>query len=155
MFVHKLVIFLMVCALLPGAHAYFSHGKTKMFPTSRAVSPKRSPVKVSSTQLQVLPQIVFAASCAGAVFSYVYFNIDSIKAVCIHMNICTTYCKFYLNVSNQYLSSFVNLSWLTFIKSPLFAFIWLGTKRNNRPNHDTTSWHDTHSTREAEGNFDN
>lgn len=33
----------------------------------------------SSTQLQVIPQIIFAASCAGAVFSYVYFNIDSIK----------------------------------------------------------------------------
>ncbi len=25
------------------------------------------------------PQILFAASCAGAVFSYIYFNIDSIR----------------------------------------------------------------------------
>lgn len=31
-------------------------------------------------QLFLAPQIAFAASCAFAVFSYVYFNIDSIKA---------------------------------------------------------------------------
>jgi hypothetical protein len=33
--------------------------------------------------LFLAPQIVFAASCAGAVFSYVYFNIDSIREVCL------------------------------------------------------------------------
>ena len=34
---------------------------------------------VTSSKLYVLPQIAFAASCAGAVFAYVYFNIDEIK----------------------------------------------------------------------------
>ena len=31
------------------------------------------------TELNVFPQAVFAAGCAGAVIAYVYFNIDSIK----------------------------------------------------------------------------
>jgi hypothetical protein len=42
----------------------------------------KNPIKVKPlTVNNLLPQIVFAASCAGAVFSYVYFNIDSIKEV--------------------------------------------------------------------------
>ena len=32
-------------------------------------------------KVKLVPQIVFAAACAGAVFSYVYNNIDSIKEV--------------------------------------------------------------------------
>ena len=32
-----------------------------------------------STELNFLPQAMFAAGCAGAVIAYVYFNIDSIK----------------------------------------------------------------------------
>lgn len=39
--------------------------------------------KESATKLQLFlaPQIGFAAACAGAVFAYVYSNIDSIKEV--------------------------------------------------------------------------
>lgn len=33
----------------------------------------------SSTELQLFPQAVFAASCAGAVLAYVYMNIDSVR----------------------------------------------------------------------------
>lgn len=38
----------------------------------------RPPPRASSGR-QLVPQIVFAASCAGAVFLYVFNNIDSIK----------------------------------------------------------------------------
>ena len=40
-------------------------------------------VRESSTKLDLFlaPQIGFAAACAGAVFAYVYSNIDSIKEV--------------------------------------------------------------------------
>ena len=42
--------------------------------------------KESATKLQLFlaPQIGFAAACAGAVFAYVYSNIDSIKEVRIY-----------------------------------------------------------------------
>jgi hypothetical protein len=39
-----------------------------------------SPAPRSSTRVQIFPQAVFAASCAGAVVAYVYFNIGELPS---------------------------------------------------------------------------
>ena len=50
-------------------------------------------IKESATKLDLFlaPQIGFAAACAGAVFAYVYSNIDSIKEVMNPRSICAQY----------------------------------------------------------------
>ena len=59
---------------LPSSSRSFS---LTQFKQKNEISSKR----LQNTELQLLPQIIFAGACAGAVFSYVYNNIDSIKEV--------------------------------------------------------------------------
>lgn len=62
-------------------------------------------IKESTTKLDLFlaPQIGFAAACAGAVFAYVYSNIDSIKevmnpnSICLHYN----YTYYLTNMKSQ------------------------------------------------------
>jgi len=53
--------------------------KSLAFASARPGGGPLGHAKKSATRLQLLPQIAFAATAAGAVFTYVYNNIDSIK----------------------------------------------------------------------------
>lgn len=48
--------------------------KLNIYTKNKAFSAPRT-----RSELNMIPQVVFAASCAAAVFGYVYNNIDSIK----------------------------------------------------------------------------
>ncbi len=53
--------------------------KSLRLPTFIAIGRYGRSSGVSLTRAEMVPQIIFAAGCAGAVFNYVYNNIDEIK----------------------------------------------------------------------------
>ena len=74
------MLLLIFIATLVSSSVAFAPLPSQMRITKFRVAPAESKMKL---QVFLAPQIIFIASCAGAVFAYVYTNLDSIMEVWI------------------------------------------------------------------------